>query len=161
MAVKSQRGTLIALTIFFGMVLAIIPMPAAIAPYRPDWTLLILIYWTLALPYRVNVGVAWLCGFLLDVLVGSILGVHALACGIVIYITASNYQKIRNFSWMQQSLVIGLFLALYHLIIFWISHFINDVKFASEFLQPVIVGMVFWPWLFQMLRKFRRHFKIK
>jgi rod shape-determining protein MreD len=114
----------------------------------------------LALPHRVNVGVAWICGFLLDVLLGTILGIHALSFAIVVYVAGSNYQKIRNFSLWQQGLIVGLFLALHHLIVYWFSHFLSDIYFLPEYLYPVIPGIIVWPWIFLLLRKFRRQFGI-
>lgn len=158
--VRSQGGYLIMLTLLITLIMSIIPLPLMVVAYRPDWTLLVLIYWALALPHRVNVGVAWLNGFLLDVLLGTILGTHALSFAIVIYVAGANYQKIRNFSVWQQALIIGLFLALHHLLVYWFSHFLSDTYFLPQYLYPVLPGMIVWPWVFWMLRKFRRQFSI-
>ena len=56
--VRAHGGYLITLTLLITLIFAIIPLPLAVESYRPDWTLLVLIYWALALPHRVNVGVA-------------------------------------------------------------------------------------------------------
>ncbi len=68
---------------------------------------MVLIYWALALPHRTNVGTAWVAGLLLDVLLGSTLGVRAMAMAITTYLAAFQFQKIRNFSLWQQALIIG------------------------------------------------------
>ena len=34
------------------LVLAVIPLPDAVAAFRPDWVPLVMIYWALALPAR-------------------------------------------------------------------------------------------------------------
>ena len=160
-ATRGHSGYLIALTLLVTLILAIMPLPLVVKAYRPDWTLMVLIYWTLALPHRVNVGVGWICGFLLDVLLGTVLGIHAMSCAIVVYVATSNYQKIRNFSVWQQSLVVGMLLALHHLLVYWLSHFLSDTYFLPEYLSPVIPGVIVWPWLFLILRRFRRRFHIK
>ncbi len=159
--IKPQGGYLITLSILLTLILAIMPLPLIFKPYRPDWTLMVLIYWTLALPHRVNVGVAWISGFLLDVLLGTVLGINAMSCAIVVYVAATNYQMIRNFSVWQQSLIVGMLLALHHLLVYWLSHFLSDTYFVPEYLYPVLPGVVVWPWLFLILRKFRRRFAIK
>ena len=159
--VRTQGGYLIALTLLVTLILAIMPLPLIVKPYRPDWTLMVLIYWTLALPHKVNVGVAWICGFLLDVLLGTVLGVHAMSCAIVVYFAGDNYQMIRNFSVWQQSLIVGMLLALHHLLVYWLSHFLTETYFVPEYLYPVLTGAVAWPWLFLILRRFRRRFGIK
>ena len=84
---------LILLSIFVALVVALIPLPRELQPFQPDWVLLILMYWSLALPHRVNIGTAWIVGLLMDLAIGSPLGVHSLTYSVSIYITASNYQK--------------------------------------------------------------------
>ncbi|WP_333608352.1 rod shape-determining protein MreD [Arsukibacterium sp.] len=148
-------------SLFVALVLTVMPMPAQITPYRPDWALLILLYWTMALPSRVNIGTAFFMGFLVDVLVGTVLGVNALAFSVVSFIFAVNHLKIRNFAIIQQALLVGLMLALYHLLLFWLSHFLTGVYFLPAYLWPVLTGMLAWPWLFWLLRRFRRQFKIQ
>lgn len=158
---RGHGGYLIALTLLVTLILSILPLPIIVKAYRPDWTLLVLMYWVLALPHKVNVGVAWLCGFLLDILFGTVLGVHALSCAIVIYIMGSNYQRIRNFSIWQQAIVVGVLLALYHLLVFWLSYFLSSTLFLPEYLYPVSIGIVLWHGIFYLLRRYRRRFNIR
>ena len=111
---NNWRFLWIHLTLLLALLLAVMPLPAEVKLFRPDWPLLVLFYWALALPFRVSIGTAFVVGFLLDVLVGTVLGVNALAYSIIIYFCSVHHLKIRNFSILQQSLVIALFLAFYH-----------------------------------------------
>ncbi len=151
---------MIIVTLLIALILSIIPMPIGIDMYRPNWTLLVLMYWSLALPNRVNVLSAWFIGLVLDVLLGSILGINAFATAIVIYVCVNNFQKIRNFSLWQQSLIIALLTALYHLMIFWVQRFILDVDFSISYLKPVITSAAIWPVVFLLLRKIRRQLRV-
>ena len=137
------------------------PLPLSVDAFRPDWVLVVLLYWCLALPSRVNVISAWVLGFILDVLLGSTLGVHAGAMAIAVYIVAGNFQKIRNFSVWQQALIVGVLSALYHLIVFWLQRFLTDAVFLPSYLYPVFTTIILWPWAFLLLRKIRRNFRIK
>jgi len=157
----ANNGIIILLTLLLALIASIIPMPLSVDAFRPDWVLVVLIYWCLALPSRVNVITAWVVGFILDVLLGSVLGVHAAALAISIFIIAENFQKIRNFSIWQQSLIVGVVAALYHSLVFWIQLFLTDVVFLPSYLYPVITTIVLWPWAFLLLRKTRQHFQIK
>ncbi|MEM0515065.1 rod shape-determining protein MreD [Pseudoalteromonas sp. YIC-827] len=157
----SKRYGLIILSVFFSLVMALMPLPISMETFRPDWVLLVLMYWSLALPHRVNIGTAWLTGLIIDLATGSPLGVHSLTYAVTIYITASNYQKLRNFSIWQQGLLVAVFLALHHLLQFWLHHFLLDVYFSPQYLWPVLTGAICWPWLFLLLRKYRRHFRIR
>ena len=144
------------ITIIVSLMLTIMPLPIGFDEFRPNWTLLVLIYWVLALPNRVNVLFAWLIGFIIDVLLGSVLGVNAFATALVVYVTANNFQKIRNFSLLQQSLIVGVFITLYHLSVFWIQRFVIDVDFSISYLKPVLTSIPMWPVVFLLLRKIRR-----
>ncbi|WOH35886.1 rod shape-determining protein MreD [Thalassotalea fonticola] len=155
-----NNNFVILVTIIISLMLTIMPMPIGADAFRPNWALLVTAYWSLALPNRVNVIFAWLVGFIIDVLLGSVLGINAFATALVVYVTVNNFQKIRNFSLWQQSLIIGLLTALYHLIIFWIQRFILDVDFSISYLKPVITTAVIWPVVFLLLRKVRRQLQV-
>lgn len=154
------RNYIIGISIVLALMLQIMPMPPIVDPFRPDWVYLVIAYWTLALPMRVSVGVAFFNGLILDVLLGTTLGVHSLALTIVTYILAANYLRLRNYSVWQQAVIIGLLAAFYHIIVFWLLRLLTDLNFNFEFLWPVATGMVFWPWIFLLLRKVRRQFRV-
>lgn len=149
------------LSLLVALLLTVIPVPFQFNLFRPDWVLLVLMYWILALPKRVSISTAFVIGLLTDVLVGTVLGVNALAFSIVTFVVAVNHLKIRNFSALQQSLLVGLMLALYQLLLFWLSHFLTGVNFRPAYLWPVLTGMIVWPWLFWLLRRYRRQLKIQ
>jgi len=154
------RHYVIALSVMVALVLQIVPLPSQADTYRPDWVLVVLAYWTMALPHRVNVGVAFISGIALDILLGTPLGVHSLVLCFCVYILAANYQRLRNYSVWQQCVVIGLLSAFYHLLSFWLLHLLNDIFFRYEYMLPVITSMLIWPWVFWLLRKLRRQLKI-
>lgn len=152
---------IVLLTFLVALMASIMPLPLSVDAFRPDWVLVVLLYWCLALPSRVNVITAWVMGFILDVLLGSTLGVHAGAMALAVYIVAGNFQKIRNFSVWQQAMIVGVLSALYHLIVFWLQRFLTDAIFLPSYLYPVVTTIVLWPWAFLLLRKIRRNFRIK
>ncbi|QBG36612.1 rod shape-determining protein MreD [Litorilituus sediminis] len=157
----SHNGIIIVFTLLIALMASIMPMPLSVDAFRPDWVLIVLVYWCLALPNKINIITAWFMGFILDVLLGSVLGVHAAAMALSVYIVVVNFQKIRNFSVWQQALIIGVLAALYHLLVFWLQRFLTDAVFLTSYLYPVITSVILWPWVFLLLRRVRRHFKIK
>ena len=157
----ASNGIIVILSLLLALLANIMPMPLDIDAYRPDWVLMVLLYWCIALPTRVNVISAWFMGLLLDILLGSILGVHAAAMAVSVFIAAVNFQKIRNFSLWQQALIVGVLASLYHLLVFWLQRVLLDVVFLPSYLAPVLTTTVLWPWVFLLLRKIRRQFKVK
>ncbi|NTS75874.1 rod shape-determining protein MreD [Catenovulum sp. SM1970] len=156
----TKRTAIIYLTLIFALILTISPMPPSIAIYRPDWVLVALIYWCIALPNRVNVGVAWVCGLFVDLLMGYTLGSHALILALIAYIASANFLRIRNFSVWQQAIIVGMLSLFYHLTDYWVAHFLTDAFFQPELMWSALTSMLVWPWAFALLRKLRRTFKI-
>jgi rod shape-determining protein MreD len=157
----SNNGIVILLTLLIALIASITPMPLTVDIFRPDWVLIVLVYWCLALPTKINVITAWVMGLILDILLGSVLGVHASAMALSVYIVVVNFQKIRNFSVWQQALIVGVLAAQYHLVVFWLQRFLSDVVFLPNYLYPVVTTVVLWPWIFFLLRRVRRHFRIR
>ncbi|MDE0733296.1 MAG: rod shape-determining protein MreD [Gammaproteobacteria bacterium] len=159
---KKRHATwVIFLTFSIAYLLAIVPFPDWAMSYRPEWVPMVLIYWVMALPYRVGIGWAWVVGLLLDILEGSILGVNALSLVILAYVTLSLHQRMRMFTTFQQS---GLMLALIGLNVMicnWLQ-IITDQTVSSNliFLMASVTSAIIWPSLFQLLRQIRRSFDV-
>ena len=149
------------LSLFIAYLLAIVPFPEWAMNYRPEWVPIVLIYWVIALPYRVGIGSVFAAGLVLDVLEGSTLGVNALALVVVAYVALSLHQRMRMFSALQQS---GLVLALVGLNLMlcnWLQILTGQsVPSNLMFLMAALTSAVIWPSLFQLLRQIRRSFDV-
>ncbi|MBO1270637.1 MULTISPECIES: rod shape-determining protein MreD [Shewanella] len=162
MMLQNTRGGLVVwFSMLLGLLFQLMPVPEVVEASRPDWLLLIMIYWAMALPHRYNILTAWVLGTVLDVLLGSYLGIRSLTFSLVIYIIVLNYQKLRNFSIWQQALIIAFLLLLYHLLIYWMQFVIFRSEFQVQQLLPVLSGTVIWPWIYWLLRRLRRRYKVK
>lgn len=161
MTETEHRGGLIIL-FSFGMafILTTLPLSEWAQPFRPAWCTLVLIYWCMALPGRIGVGIAWGIGILLDVSVDTLLGQHAMGMSIVAFITLSLYQRTRFFPLWQQSLGVLLLLLLENLISILTMGIIGQPFPTQFYWAPPLVGMLFWPLIFIVLRFLRRRFRI-
>jgi len=96
------------MTLATAMCLALLPMPVWAAWARPAWVLLVLIYWTLVMPYQCNVGLAWCVGLSLDILTGTMLGLHAFAMTLVIYLVYRLHRRIHMYPMLQQAFSLAI-----------------------------------------------------
>lgn len=143
------------------MCLNILPWPNSIAIFMPNWTLLILMYWSIALPHKVSIGTGWVTGLLFDVLTESTLGHNALLFSIVAFFGHTFYSRLRNYLVWQQACLIVLFFLLLQLLSSWVSQLDSTVNVGSLYwLQPLTSG-VLWPIMFSILRLIRRRFNIQ
>ena len=113
------------------LVMEIAPWPAGFQGFKPAWLVLILLYWVLAVPRKVNIGCAFTLGLVWDLVLGSTLGIHALVLS-----------AVRS----------GVFL---------IELLLNDPQFHSQEIFGAIISGILWPWLFLLLRKIRHQIGLK
>lgn len=157
---SSNGGGVIILTFLAAMGLTIIPLPDWAAPFRPAFVLMVLIYWCLALPTLINIGAGWLLGLMMDVLVGTLLGQHAMAYAVVAFISVKLHQQIRVYPLWQQALSIFTLVALAQLLIVWVLGIIGQSPNNWLYWMQSFSSALLWPWIFIILRDVRRKFGV-
>lgn len=139
------------------LVLELAPWPTGFQAFKPSWLVLVLLYWSLALPNRVSIGLAFLLGLVWDLVLGSILGVHALVLSVAFYFIAKNYLVLRNLSLWFQSLLVVLFVFAIRLLIFLVERSLHSAIFNWQEIFGSLASGILWPWVFLLMRKARRH----
>lgn len=133
------------------LLLTIVPLPDVLGYGRPDWLLLLVIYWSLNAPMLAGLTYAWICGLILDALVGTLLGQHALAF-VVTAAAAQHFQlRIRVFPVLHQAFVVLMLVALYQFILFWIDGIVGTAVTSWLRWLPAMVGALLWPVLVAVL----------
>ncbi|GLP99757.1 rod shape-determining protein MreD [Methylophaga thalassica] len=154
--IKTRNGFVIVITLIIAILMMLMPLPDYARFFRPEWVVMTLIYWAMALPHRVSIGVAWCTGFIMDVTMGGILGVMAFSYALAIYLIARFHLQLRQYPLWQQALTI--------LSVVFLVEFI-DVAVARATLRweswmPVLTSTLLWPLMYAVLRKIRRTFQV-
>jgi rod shape-determining protein MreD len=117
--------TVARLAAFFALVtslaLTVLPLPAPISAFRPDWVAALLLYWSVVAPHRFGLGTAFVMGCALDVLTGALLGQNALALIVIIYLSQRFHLRIRAFPLSQIAGTVFILLTVYEFTLFWID----------------------------------------
>lgn len=157
---RRHGAGVIALSFLVALMLTMLPLPHWAEPGRPEWVAMVLIYWCMAVPQRVGIGVGWVMGLFLDVVNGTLLGQHALALAVVAYLTFSLHQRVRVFPLWQQAFTILLLVALEQMLVLWVKGVIGDDPETWQYWWPSLTSMLLWPWVFLVLRDVRRKFRV-
>ncbi|MGF1698181.1 rod shape-determining protein MreD [Vibrio kyushuensis] len=159
---RALSSRLVIVTSFLiALILQTIPWPGMLDLVRPAWLLLVICYWVLALPHRVNVGTALVLGLLWDLLLGSTLGIRGMMLSIIVYIVAINFLVLRNMALWQQAIIIALLSIGLEGLIFFGEFLIQDITFNPLSLWSGLINCILWPWMFLLMRRVRRHWQIK
>lgn len=149
---------IITITLLLALMLNMLPLPDWANHIRPDWVTLVLIYWAMALPLTAGVMTAFVFGLLLDVSQSTLLGQHALALVIIIYLVQRLYLRIRVYTLIQQAIFVGILLTIKQLVVLWVSGITNNAPDITLYFLPTLTGIFIWPWVFILLRDIRRRF---
>jgi rod shape-determining protein MreD len=146
----------VTVTVVIGFIIAIMPLPDVLRPARPDFLLLLVIYWSLSAPRIAGLLFAWLSGLAIDVLSGTILGQHALAFLVVAFLTHKFQLRMRIFPIWHQTLTVFMLLALYQFVVFWIDGIVGPGITTWLRWLPVLTGALVWPVLVAVLDTWNR-----
>ncbi len=155
MSSRRDRPAVIVLTVAAAVVLSLLYLPPLLDSLRPYWVALVIIYWCLETQGRITLGPAFIIGLLLDLLSGSLLGLHALSLVILVYLVTRFRARIRFFPPWQQALSVFALLLNDRIILLWIISLRGDPLPSLSFWLPPIVGTLLWPWIFLLLDRVR------
>ncbi|MBA2690655.1 MAG: rod shape-determining protein MreD [Burkholderiales bacterium] len=148
--------TLIFISLAVSFTLNLMPWQNLALMARPDFLLLVLIYWCIHEPRRVGTMSAFLLGLLVDVAESSLIGQNALVYSVCAYVALSFRLRILRFGWPLQALHIFPILLLGQGV-FLLQQLILTASFPSAtYLLRSALGTLLWPMLCWVLELPRR-----
>ena len=138
------------------LALASVPLPDAVAPFRPDWVAVVLLYWSLMAPRHFSLLTAFWMGIALDTLTGALLGQNALALLLVVYLAERFHLRLRVFPISQLAFTVLVLLGLYEFVLFWIDGMAGRTVPLIERWLPPLTGTLVWVALYMMFDRRER-----
>ena len=129
-------------------------LPTGHSWLAPDMLALVVVFWNIHQPRRVGVVAAFICGVLMDVHQGALLGQHALAYTVLGYVSVSLHRRLLWFGLLgQMAHVLPLFLGsqLISLVIrlsaggMWPDWGLLLAPLVQTLLWPVATGLLLAP----------------
>ncbi len=161
MSMRHSSSRTLLLSLVAGFVLTMMPLPDLVAPARPYWIALILIYWILEAGRLRLLGQAFVLGVLLDLMTGTLLGQHALSLIVISYLTDRFRNRIRFFPPWQQAAVVMALLFNDRVVQLWVIGLTDDAWPPTAWWLSPLVGLLLWPWLFLLLDRLRQFERLK
>jgi rod shape-determining protein MreD len=155
MSSSRESRRLIFLTILATVLFSLIPLPGVLWPFKPYLVALVMIYWSLETQDTISLGLAFLIGLVLDILSGSLMGLHALSLVVMVFLVQHFRSRLRFFPPWQQALSVFGLLVNDRIILIWITVLLGEPLPTWEYWLPPLIGMALWPWLFLLLDRVR------
>ena len=149
---------IILITIVLGLFLTLITLP--LGYYAPEWMLLVVIYWAIAMPSNNKMFLAFLSGIILDIVFGQALGVSSLFYVVLIYFILRLYNSLRYMTIAQQAVVLFFFIFIKQHLLVWLYYIIDRNIDYQALLVGSIISAFVWPLIYYTLRFVRRKFHI-
>lgn len=132
------------LALLAGFVLFLLPWAGFGLLVRPDFVLLVLLYWLMRAPHLCNIGTAWVMGVLMDLAGGDLFGQHALAYVIVAFVAMTYLRRITLFNRWQQAVYVFLLLLVSQVVMLVLKLFSGNELPGWGCFIPSISGILLW-----------------
>ena len=149
---------IILITIILGLFISLITLP--LGYYAPEWMLLIVVYWAIAIPSNNKMILAFLSGIIVDIVFGQTLGISSLFYVVLVYFILRLYNSLRYMTIAQQAVVLFFFIFIKQHLLVWAYYIIDRNIDYQALLIGSTVSAIVWPIIFYTLRIVRRKFHI-
>ena len=156
MAAVRRQWWMSILSLVATLALASMPLPDTVAPLRPDWVAVVLLYWSLMAPRHFSLLTAFWVGIALDTLSGALLGQNALALLVVVYLAEKFHLRLRVFPLSQLAITVLLLLGLYEFVLFWIDGIAGRTVPLVERWVPPLTGTLVWVVMYMLFDRRER-----
>ena len=163
MSKELKNQLLIFLTLFIGLYIDTYIFSSNFQMWKPTFVLLTLIYWNMALPDRIGIMAALSFGIFVDLIEGSLLGLHGILFILITYTCQRFFYQFRVSPLWQQSFILFFLFILYKQV--FALDFMNtnqeltnlsDFSFFYNSFLFALSSAIIWPPLFLTLRYYRR-----
>ena len=135
------------LSLLLAVLFGLLPLPDVIAPLRPYFLGMVLVYWLLETPDRVGMGAAFAIGLVGDLAFGTLIGEQALRLTVMAFIAQRFRARLRFFPLWQQSTAVFALLVNDRVIAAAVRLALGEgIPRWSFWLSPLL-ALPLWPWL--------------
>ncbi len=151
---RAPPRVLLYVSSLIALFLSALPLPRFLDYLRPDFLLVVVVWFALAAPRAGGLAFAFFAGLVLDAFQGVVLGEHAFAFVCIAYLVHRFYLRIRMFPLGHQTLTVMSLLFFYQFILFWIDGVTGHPVTDWARWIPVLTGTIIWPILVGVLSRF-------
>ncbi|MDP3088016.1 MAG: rod shape-determining protein MreD [Methylotenera sp.] len=132
------------LSIILAFICLLLPWSGIALKIRPDFMLLVIIFWLIRAPNLCNVGTAWFVGLFVDLATGGIFGQYAMAYTVTAFFAVSYQRRLVLFNGTQQLFYVFLLLLISQVILLILKTFTGAQFIGWAYFLPSLTGVLLW-----------------
>lgn len=150
---QTPRVRYILFTFVVAFCLNVLPWGGTLLLLRPDFLLLVLLYWCMREPRMVGQTIGLLCGLVMDVADSAVLGQHAFVYALAVYAAFTLRLRILRFPLFQQALHIVIILLVADMMTTLLNLLVGAPFPGYSYFIGALIGALLWPpivWLLEL-----------
>lgn len=132
------------LSLLLAFICLLLPWSGLALIVRPDFLLLVTIFWLIRAPNMCNVGTAWFTGLLMDLATGGIFGQYALAYTVTAFFAAMYQRRLVLYSGTQQLVYVIVLLFISQITLLVLKIFGGAQFIGWTYFLPSLSGVLMW-----------------
>jgi rod shape-determining protein MreD len=132
------------LSLVVAFIFLLLPWSGFALKIRPDFILLVIIFWLIRAPNLCNVGTAWFLGLFVDLASGGTFGQYALAYTITAFFAVTYQRRLVLFNHTQQLFYVFLLLMISQIVLLILKTFSGAESLGLGYFLPSLTGILLW-----------------
>ncbi len=132
------------LSLLLASICLLLPWSGFSLKLRPDFLLLVIIFWLIRAPNLCNVGTAWFAGLFMDLATGGLFGQYALAYTVTAFFAVMYQRRLVLYNGTQQLFYVFLLLATSQITLLILKVFGGAQFLGWTYFLPSITGVLLW-----------------
>lgn len=132
------------LSMFLAFICLLLPWSGFLLKVRPDFMLLVVIFWLIRAPNLCNIGTAWVVGLFVDLATGGTFGQYALAYTVAAFFAIIYQRRLVLFNGTQQIFYVFLLLVIAQITLLILKTFAGAHSLGWSYFLPSFTGILLW-----------------
>jgi len=148
---------LIPATFAVGLCLTLVPLPSSLTVWRPEWLLLLLVFWAMHQPSAVGIWTAFGIGFVLDLALHTRLGIHPAALVTAVWLARAAFLRIRRLDFPVTLVIAAALAGVFLLIRYGLLTLTGSRPLTADYWLPWFGSVLAWPLVVAALQRWGKH----
>jgi rod shape-determining protein MreD len=141
---RLNQHRMVYLSLVAALIMQLLPWSGVWIQIKPDFVLLVLLYWMLRAPHLCNIGTAWVAGLLIDLANGNLFGQNALAYVVTAFLAVVYQRRLILFTVLQQSSYVLLLLLVNQLTLLLLKLFTGGQEVSWLYFVSCLSSLLLW-----------------